>query len=352
MKTKEKSDEYVKSSYTPLILTGKLLGLYPFIIDVTGSIKIKVLPAIHSFFIFLFSLYNLFYISLWSDYLSSDSSSITITAKVYLFYKISEAIIFCLSIFNSIFNFKYYVYRFHKVIKINTLFKEIDSTFIDKKFSKSFLKLFRYFYLILFIIFTIDYFVIFYGININITFYSWLLGNIVIVFNFILNFHLTAAFLGYAFSFSKINNELKIIGEKRIIKKEINLKYNSNNRIENDYIYVTSRKIFFIIMFAFDEYIILTENYIAQNSLIMLLMVVTCIIGVTSNLYIISSMFLSVINNEKQSINWYILIHSLYWCFIMWGRILHFVSAINSVAKQVRVASFYYLYVILRLFFT
>lgn len=141
MENDKKHKEYIKS-YLPLIITGKLLGLYPFKIDVTGRLKIQIFPAIHSFFIFLFSLYNLFYISIWSDYLSSDKPKISIAINVYLFYKITEALIFSLSILNSSLNIKSFIYRAKKVSRINLLLEEIGSTYVDKKISKPLNKLF------------------------------------------------------------------------------------------------------------------------------------------------------------------------------------------------------------------
>lgn len=105
--------------------------------------------------------------------------------------------------------------------------------------------------------------------------------------------------------------------------------------MESDYIYVTARKRLYVIMFAYDEYISMLENSVNHYGIVMLLMVITCIVGVTSNLYIISSMFLDVINGKITSINRYILIHSTYWSILTFGRIIHFVSTINIVREEV-----------------
>lgn len=85
------------------------------------------------------------------------------------------------------------------------------------------------------------------------------------------------------------------------------------------------------------------ENAVLENSLLILLIVIACIIGVTGNLYTVIAMILDAIHNKKEIINLYILTNSLFWCIIMIGKVVYLVSLVSNTAEEVSFIIFYFI---------
>lgn len=135
---------------------------------------------------------------------------------------------------------------------------------------------------------------------------------------------------------------MKIINKRKLIKKkknDNNLKIKSilnNKHFGKDYtsMWVPARKRLFILTYAYDDYITILENTVHDISLLILLIVITCIIGVTGDLYIIIATIIDSIF-RKQIINWFIITRSLFWCIITIGKIGILVLSVSNAAEEV-----------------
>lgn len=181
--------EEIINAIIPFILTANLIGLFSYKITNTGDIVINPYATIYSVCIFIFSIYNLFYVSIWCVFFSSDSSSINkIEEKIYVFYKISEGMIFFCAFICIQLDVKKNTIQTQLIMESNNIFNKIGIYFCYKKLKYIFIKRYILFYIFLIIIFIIDYFIMLNGGYYNITILSWLLENTVIASNLILVF--------------------------------------------------------------------------------------------------------------------------------------------------------------------
>lgn len=318
---------------SPVTTSGKILGIFPYKHMENGELKIVPSFALYSLLVFSFSIYNLFYVTLWNDLLSLRSETDTIAAKVFVFHKISEAVIFTLSIVHS-----FYLHsKLNDTVKIifqfNIWLSKIDAE-IDGTIKNSFIKQNMVVLSVWMLIFVVDYFVLFVQSSVfNISFFSWIFGNLTIMYNFIFTFQLSFIFALAAEIFSTINRELSTID----IRKSMQIKtktYNSNGKSKSSKLWITARKRVTILVSTHNRCVHLVEDFHRDFNLEILLHVVTIVVAVTGRLYNIALLLIDLFNGKQ--FNFYILIHSIYWCALNYLKISAVIAKSEYVRKQVR----------------
>lgn len=300
----------------PINAVGKALGLLPAHVTKSGELRLSPLAFLYTSLVFLFSLYNLFYIAIWCDYFGSEVKPSTIAAKVYVVHKISQGIIFCVSFANSLLTLKYNVKRFEKIIIVNALLKDIGVKIYDG-FKVTSINAYIMVLSLWIAVFVTDYFMLFVWNNANLSFYSWFIGNSVVVYNSLLLFQLSFITKFFTHGFVTINKELTDIN----LRKPLVKKFDERN---NPLLFITTKKRVIILIHAHDMYVEFIETWHKQNRLQILLLVITNIIAVTGNLHYIISEILDF-GNEK-SINFYTIIYSSYWCVLIYVKMLVLIS--------------------------
>lgn len=183
-------EEEIIGIFLPIVVTGNLIGLFPYKISNTGDIVINKFSAIYALIIFIISIYNLFYVSIWCVLFKEDTKIInTIAERIYIFYKISEAITFCLTFFCLQLDVKNNSMKIQGLISIHNLFNDNGIKYSYKKLKYTFIKRYITFFIYVIMVFVTDYFITLRGAHFNITLSSWIFGNIAIGINFILSFH-------------------------------------------------------------------------------------------------------------------------------------------------------------------
>lgn len=324
-------EQEILKATLPLLLTGNLLAVFPYKINESGNFVINPIPAIYSFIIFIFSIYNLFYLSIWPIFLKLNSTIhiYTIEERLFVVCKLLEGIIFFVSFISTQFDVKNNTTRLQTIFKSCYILNDYGINLNFKNLEYSFLKSYVSFYLFLIIIFIIDYYITLGGSYFKLTTLSWIMGNIVIVFNLLLSYQLACVIDFYTFLIINVNEEIKIIGKRKIIKNK-----NKKNNYGIDYIWVPARKRLFILTYAYNDFVKMLESAFYENRSLILLIVITCMIGVTGNLYTIIAMIIDTVF-KKISINWYILTHSLFWCVLTIGKVAILVSSASYATEQV-----------------